>query len=281
MSGNRQPTISVVMPAHNAEKYISDSIRSVLNQSHVDFELIVCNDGSTDETRAIVEAMVKNDSRIRFIHCAVAEGAGAARNKCIDVSEGEYTAFLDADDIWCSDKLEKQLAYINDKNAEFVFSYYWTFQESTNLKSIGKLIDSHWIGRFSYADLLWKRANLGCLTVVCKSSLIRDRRMSSIKSGQDYAFWLELLRSTEHAYCLPEATAYYRTGHSSLSANKVKKIISFFKVFRFQESHSIVRSTILCLNYLVMTVYLSIRSRIQTSKFHSLSDDDKSSSEAW
>lgn len=264
MSATCNPVVTVVMPAHNAAEYIADSVHSVLSQTFEDFELIICNDGSTDATCAAVKSLCDLDSRIVFIDSEVSEGAGAARNKCLDASLGKYIAFLDADDMWQTTKLEKQIAYLEEMNADFVFSYYRTFQEHPDTKGDSRIIDSHWTGKILYEDHLWKKVNLGCLTVLCKSSLIQNKRMTNIRSGQDYAFWLDLFRSTNKAYCLPEVTAYYRTGHSSLSANKLKKISNVYRIFRHQESRTVIASLILCVNYMIMTVVLIAKSKAAT-----------------
>lgn len=263
----KTPTFSIIMPAYNAGEYISDSVDSVLNQTYVNFELLICDDGSTDKTRELALQFEARDNRVKFLQNASAGGAGAARNTCIDAASGCYFAFLDADDIWCKTKLEEQFEFIKRTGAEFVISHYKLFSRELNIEAPSNVIDSHWSGGFGYQDLLWKKMNLGCLTVVCKSTLIKDNRMSNIPSGQDYAFWLLLLKATQHAYCYPKVTAFYRVGHSSLSANKIKKIKNIFTVFHKQEEYSFVMSTILSVNYILMTFVLSMKSKLRGKKY--------------
>jgi len=264
MSVLAPPLVSVVTPAHNAQEFLASSVHSVLRQSHENLELIICDDGSSDSTWTIISQLCETDARIKAIQHISAKGAGAARNACMDASRGEYIAFLDADDMWAADKLTQQLNYMNENEADFVFSHYRTFKDHLTEDNTGIVIDSHWAGKFAYGDLLWKRANLGCLTVLCKASLINDKRMTHVKSGQDYAFWLELLKATDKAYCFPEVTASYRVGHSSLSANKIKKIKNIFSVFRHQENYSVPYCVLLCVNYSVMTTILAMKSKLRT-----------------
>lgn len=115
-------SISIVMPAYNCEKYVSESIKSVINQTHKNWELIVINDGSMDNTLSVISKIAIKDSRIRILNNSSNMGVSETRNRGIEQSNGNWIAFLDSDDVWETSKLEKQVDLANEKNAEFIFT---------------------------------------------------------------------------------------------------------------------------------------------------------------
>ena len=150
------PLVSVVMPVYNSEKYIKESIESVLGQTYINYELIIVNDASTDSSMKIVEELSKTSNKIRIVHLLYNQGVSAARNIGIKNAVGEYIAFIDSDDIWLENKLEEQLDFMISNNLKFSFTAYEilhcgtqrpnTLDTATDTTASVKDGISHWTG---------------------------------------------------------------------------------------------------------------------------------------
>tara|TARA_Y100000385_G_C13039948_1_gene614825 strand:+ start:322 stop:1119 length:798 start_codon:yes stop_codon:yes gene_type:complete len=218
--------VSILMPAFNSEKYIEESINSVLAQTYKNWELIIIDDVSTDNTSSIVKNIAINDSRIRFIQKQTRDGAANSRNIGIKKAQGRFIAFLDSDDIWKTKKLEKQIFFMEKYKYDFTYSFYSEFDIQKN----SVLIKSpKSINRFKLAFF----GNIGCLTVMYDKSKLGDFTIKRIKKRNDYALWLAILQKAKKGYCLEENLASYRKTNEGLSSgNKFSLIIYYFKVMR-------------------------------------------------
>ncbi|HDY8179557.1 TPA: glycosyltransferase family 2 protein [Vibrio vulnificus] len=208
--------VSIIMPAYNSGKTIRDSIDSVIAQSYSNWELLVIDDGSSDDTVAVVESIgLVNIKLLRNIY---AKGAAGARKTGIEYSDSRFVAFLDSDDIWDDRKLEKQLDFMSVSGAAFVYSDYSTFKDkASNIITIVKTPK-----KISYNDLI-KSCMIGCLTVVLDRTAF-DKFDFPITPKEDYAFWLKLLKQVEYAYRVPDTNSSYRLSSNSLSGKKIKEI---------------------------------------------------------
>ncbi|EOG1815092.1 TPA: glycosyltransferase [Enterobacter hormaechei subsp. steigerwaltii] len=224
--------ISVIMPSYNSADTISASIESILSQSYQNWELLITDDGSTDGTLEILSAYAEKDSRIKFFSNSKNSGAAVSRNNSIKHSKGAFLAFLDSDDIWLKNKLQKQLSFMNvTQNNDFSFTSYSLIDE--NGKHLGKTVDMQGDGlSFSYHDMLRKKATLGCSTVMLRKSSFEDISMPLIRTGQDYALWLKLLKTGKNAYLLNEVLTEYRILPNSISRNKFKKSKRQWQIYR-------------------------------------------------
>jgi glycosyltransferase involved in cell wall biosynthesis len=184
--------VSIVTPAYNNEKYIEETINSILNQTHQNFEIIVVDDYSSDKTIELVEKF--NDERIIILKNKENMGAAFSRNKALAKATGEYVAFLDADDIWLPSKLEQQLNYMISNNYDFSSTDYGIINEAG--EKLGKYITApKKITHKKFRKISW----VGCLTVMYKRSIFPDLSIpDSIKKRNDYALWLKL---SEKANC--------------------------------------------------------------------------------
>ncbi|HBV1475544.1 TPA: glycosyltransferase family 2 protein [Escherichia coli] len=209
------PLITVVMPAYNSSLFIEQAILSVLKQTYTKFELIVCDDSSTDNTMDIIERFSQLDPRVRVIKNIFFKGAAGARNSCLEMAKGEYICFLDSDDYWCENKLEIQLKFMLENNLDFCHTDYCMFIEDR-----AKVIKARNVINF---DSLTYTCDIGCLTVMLRKSIIGVTRFPNLPK-EDYAFWLLILKRGITAKKLNEVTAYYRKHKSSLSSNKIKEI---------------------------------------------------------
>lgn len=215
--------ISIIMPAYNAEKTISQSIHSVLEQTFSDFKLYIINDASSDYTEDIVKSI--KDERVIYIKNNTNLGVAASRNIAISICEGQFIAFLDSDDIWAKDKLELQYNILIN-GWDVVCSNYVTFyNELTNINGHRKSPEI-----IHYKDML-KSNYIGNLTGVYNSRKIGKIQQRNI-GHEDYVMWLEIMKSASKAYCIQNSLAMYRISPSSLSGNKLRAIGWQWHIYR-------------------------------------------------
>lgn len=227
--------VSIVMPVYNAQAYLKESVGSVQSQTYENWELIAVDDCSSDSSCSILEEMAGRDARIRLIRPGQKLGAARARNKGIDEAKGRFLAFLDADDIWQSEKLQRELAFLRQKQAVFVFTGYEFGDEDG--KGVGKVV--HVPETLTYRQAL-SRTVIFTTTVLFDMQRL-DRKllyMPDVKS-EDTATWWNILRSGVTAYGLDENLAVYRRPAKSLSSNKLEAIRRIWRLYRGQERLSI------------------------------------------
>lgn len=225
--------VSVITPTYNAAKYIEETYHSLKSQSFTDWEWVITDDGSGDETPAILRELAKTDSRLRLEIGKGNTGPAVARNRSIERASGRYIAFLDADDQWLPRKLEKQILFMADNEYAFTHTWYRSIDEAGNTRgSVIKAPD-----KLSYADML-KSNQVGCLTAIYDAQVLGKIKMPLLRKRQDYGLWLALLKKTSHVYCLPENLALYRTGMNSISSNKVELLKYNWALFRDIEKFS-------------------------------------------
>lgn len=220
---NHELLVSVVMPVHNDERFIRATIDSVLNQTHSNLELIIVEDCSIDKSLDIIKEF--NDERIRLFINESNKGAAYSRNLAIKEARGDYVAFLDADDIWEVDKLEKQLDHMVSNNYDFTYTSYRVIDESGNsvgIKYTGpKVVTHRKFMRMNY---------IGCLTAMYKRSIYPDLAIPlDIVRRNDYALWLKLSERC-NCYLLDEVLASYRKRDSgSITTSNKKSLYSYHK----------------------------------------------------
>ncbi|WP_040978307.1 glycosyltransferase family 2 protein [Oceanobacillus jeddahense] len=225
--GEKKPIISVITPTYNSERFIAETIESVQAQSFSEWEMIIVDDCSTDQTAEIVKSYAEKDDRIHLTVLDENQGSAITRNTAMDKSQGRYLAFLDSDDLWLPEKLEKQLVFMQDNGVAFSFTQYVRMNEDgTDTGAVSTAPAT-----VTYEDLM-KRCVIGCLTVMLDRERIGERRMVNIRTRQDYAFWLEITRSGHFAYGLLEVLARYRLVGNSISSNKWKAAKRNWYVFR-------------------------------------------------
>ena len=224
-------TVSVIVPVYNAEKYLKQTLLSIQNQTFKDFEAILIDDGSSDQSGEICDGQAMTDSRFKVIH-QKNSGVAAARNAGIEQAEGEFIAFLDADDCWLPEKLEKQVAFMKEKNCFLSYTAYRFIDEN------GKVLKNYSPHRLSvtYAQLL-KSNCMGCLTTMYQSKEIGKQFVPLIEKGpEDFAMLLSILRKTKakEALCLNEILAEAALGHWYV-LRKAEKIRFFKAIILFFE----------------------------------------------
>lgn len=226
--------VSIVVPVYNAERFLPETIGLVQKQTYRDWELILVDDCSSDNGAAIVRQYAKDDTRIRLIQQEVNAGAARSRNLGISQANGRYLCFLDADDIWTSQKLEKELAYMKEKKAAFVFTGY-EFADAKG-EGLGKIV--HVPEAISYEQAL-KNTTIFTSTVMIDRDKIADTDiyMPQIAS-EDTATWWHILKKYQIGYGLDENLVRYRRTEGTLSSNKLVAIQRIWGLYRRQEKLS-------------------------------------------
>lgn len=224
-----QEKVSIIVPVYNAEPYIEQTIKSVLNQEYTNFELILVENGSTDATVEKIKTF--SDERIRLIIMEDNAGAAAARNEGMKAATGEFVGFLDADDLWHKEKLVKQIAFMKEKEAAFCFTGYEFGDE--NAVGTGKIV--------KVPDALVYKQALNNTTIFTSTVIFDTRKiakdrlyMPQIKS-EDTALWFRVLREGYTAYGLNENLVTYRRPAKSLSSNKVEAMRRIWNLYRKHE----------------------------------------------
>ncbi|PLS04332.1 glycosyltransferase family 2 protein [Neobacillus cucumis] len=232
-----QPLVSIITPVYKAEKFIAETIKSVQQQTYENWEMILVNDVSPDNSVKIINTFAEADSRIRLVNLEENSGAAVARNTAIKFSKGKYIAFLDSDDLWHPDKLMKQIRFMEKGNLPFSFTAYEIMEE--NGTRTGKIV--HVPDNIDYDGLL-KNTIIGCLTVVLNKETIGHIEMVNIRTRQDFVLWLDILKRGHLAYGLDETLAYYRKVEGSISNNKIKAAKRNWYVYRKIEKLSLLKS---------------------------------------
>ncbi|MGJ8581707.1 MAG: glycosyltransferase family 2 protein [Psychromonas sp.] len=205
--------ISIIMPSFNSAKTLSQSISSTLEQTYPNWELLITDDASTDNSTDVINHFVKKDERIKLFTLDKNSGAGAARNHSIQHAKGRFIAFLDADDIWLPTKLEKQIKFMLDNKYALTYSAYQKFDSDSDLGVINPPLE------VSYNQLLYSNV-IGCLTAIYDTEYIGKKYMPLIRKRQDMGLWLTILKMVPKAYCLNEVLAKYRVD-SGMTQNKL------------------------------------------------------------
>lgn len=228
--------VSIITPTYNCARFIGSTIESVLNQTYQDWELLITDDCSTDDTVDIVSHYVQSDSRIRLFKLDKNSGAGAARNNSIKEAKGKYLAFLDSDDRWLPTKLEKEISFMNEKHSSVVYSSYLTCEEDGKPKGI-IVCRSHETAFSVRCD-----DRMGALTFMYDMEKLGKIYMPTIRRRQDWCYKMLVLNKARHAYGIKEPLAIYRLVGNSLSSHKINLIKYNIQSYRITLGWSWLRS---------------------------------------
>lgn len=231
--------VSVIVPAYNCEKFIGETIASVLAQTYKNWEMIIVDDCSSDHTRDIVLNSAKQDSRIKYYFLQHNSGAAVARNTAMEHAEGEYMAFLDSDDIWVPDKLEKQLSFMKENDVAFSSTSYELIDEDSKL--LGKVRLARPLT--DYKRMLYSNV-LGNSTVMYSVRKLGKFKIPDIRKRNDYVLWLAILKKEKYAVGMPDVLMQYRVRKHSLSSNKFGLVKYHWYIYRKVEGIGMLRSFI-------------------------------------
>lgn len=245
--------VSIIMPSYNTAKFISETIYSVLTQTYTNWELIIVDDCSTDNTDEVAKPFL-SDERIKYIKNEKNSGAAISRNRALCEAKGKWIAFLDSDDLWLPEKLEKQIAFMEKNDYRFSYTNYIEIDETANPNGRSvtgpKKVTRH--GMYNYC---W----MGCLTVMYNAETVGLIQIADIKKNNDYAMWLKVCKKAD-CYLLDEVLAKYRKRSGSISNHGYTKLIKWhYKLYREAEKKSSLVSAVLTLRNLFWGVWKKIR----------------------
>lgn len=234
--------VSIVMPVHNAEAVLEETVKSVLEQSFGDYELIMVEDASTDGSRDLMYKLAGEDSRIKVLVNEGEHGAAHARNMGIKAAKGRYLAYLDADDLWHKDKLKKTLRFMQERDASFVFTAYEFGDE--NAKGTGRVV--HVPKELDYAHALTRTIIFTSTVMLDLDKLGKKKVLMPPVPSEDTASWWRILRSGVSACGLDENLVTYRRAGKSLSSNKLVAVKRIWYLYR-RQAHLDLTKSVFCM----------------------------------
>lgn len=210
--------VSVITPVYNAETVIGKTLESVFAQTYKNIEIVLVDDCSSDNSQLVIEKYQKEHPEIVYFRQPTNQGAGAARNKALELAKGQYVAFLDADDLWYQEKIERQIKLLNEKGGAFSYTAIEMIDDGGNIVKKKRKVKE----QITYKFLL-RNTMIATSTVLIDRKKLGDFRMPLRRGGQDYATWLILLRNGTIAYGINEALEQYRIGNKNSLAGKKRK----------------------------------------------------------
>ena len=248
-----EPLVSIITPVYNAEMFLSDTIKSVQNQTYKNWEMLLVDDCSKDNSAQIIKEFQKYDDRIKYIKLEKNSGASVSRNTGIKNAKGRFIAFVDSDDIWKPEKLEVQVKYMLENNLGFTFTSYRYMKEDGELTNKVAKAPS----KINYNGLL-KNTIIGCSTVLIDKNIVEYFEMPLVRRGQDTATWLQILRKEKYAYGIDKDLVDYRLVGESLSSNKIIALKRTWNTYRNVEKLGLIKSSYVFCFY----VFNAIKKRI-------------------
>lgn len=243
-------SVSIIMPMFNSGQFIEGTINSVRDQTYDNWELLIVDDCSKDDSVEVASRLASDDHRIKVISLNSNGGAAVARNEGIKASSGRFIAFLDSDDRWDSEKLAKQVKFMKERELAFSHTGFRRV-DSTTGKKLSEYVPP---ARLTYKDMLYSN-QVGCLTAMFDTQQVGRIEMPSIRKRQDYAMWLKILRKVGSVYALEEVLASYTVRTNSISSNKISLLKYNYSVFRDCEKLSWPAS----LYYLLANTFMRIK----------------------
>ena len=241
--------VSIITPSYNSSKFIKETIASVQAQTYSHWEMLITDDGSTDNSFEIIKEICKKDSRIKLFSIKNA-GPAVARNNSIKHAKGKYIAFIDSDDLWKKNKLLKQIEFMHKKNIEISHTSYEIIDDDSVIKGTrqAKLMN--------YKKLI-KSCDIGLSTVIIKKSLIENLRFPNLKTKEDYVLWLEIAKNGKIIHALNTKLTQWRKSNNSLSSSVVRKLTDGYYVYRYYLKFNVIKSLysllVLSINFLNKT----------------------------
>ena len=236
-------SVSIITPTFNSERFIAETILSVQAQTYKDWEMIIVDDCSTDRTAEIVASFQEKDSRIKYFHNATNKGSAFSRNLALQNAKGKWIAFLDSDDLWHPEKLEKQIEFMTKNNFHFSYTNYCEIDE--NSKETGILITGP---KIITNNLMKAYCWPGCLTIMYDAKKIGLLQSADLEINEEYSIWIKASNKS-NCYLLDENLAKYRRHSQSLSNRSYFNLIKWhYLLFRKSENKNIITSILLTIN---------------------------------
>ncbi|MGP6140257.1 glycosyltransferase family 2 protein [Jeotgalibaca sp. A127] len=245
--------VSIVTPVYNAERFIEKTINSVQAQTYEQFEMILVDDCSPDDSAAVIKKLTALDERIKYVKLDENAGAAVARNTGLEHAKGQYVAFIDSDDVWKPEKLAKQIAFMKKNDYAFTYTNFEMVEEDGTVINASVPLPE----KLNYSGLL-KNTAIACSTVIIDRKVIGDFRMPLVRKGQDTATWLKILRTHDYAYLFNEVMGSYRQVQGSISSNKIGALKRTWNTYRNIEKLPLPKA----LYYFAFYVFNAVKRRI-------------------
>lgn len=242
--------VSIITPTYNCGKFIERTIKSVQAQDYTNWEMVIVDDCSTDDTKEVVEKMMAEDDRIKYHILETNSGAAVARTTAMELAKGDYMAFCDSDDIWYPNKLSKQLKFMQDNAYNFTCTKYEQIDEDDN--ELGRVIKV--VKKTDYNRLLLD-CPVGNSTVMYNVKNMGKFKVPNIRKRNDDALWLTMLKKEKYIYGMDEVLMKYRVRQNSISSNKIQLVKYHWKLYREIEHLSIFRSAFHCCWWVFLKVF--------------------------
>lgn len=234
--------VSIILPYYKKSFFVEKTIKSIIDQTYEDFEVIIIDDEISDQSLKVMDKLKAIDQRINIIRNDKNIGAGLSRNKAIQISKGSFIAFCDSDDLWNKFKLEKQINFMKNKNIDFSFTAYNVIDET------GKVIRN----RSAFSEMIFKdlvkSCDIGLSTVIMKKELFEKFNFffPDLKTKEDYVLWLNLSQNGVKMFGINEILASWRKSKDSLSSSYIQKIFDGYRVYRYFLKYNYFKS-LMCL----------------------------------
>lgn len=238
--------VSIITPVYNCEKYLKDTIENVIKQTYTNWEMLLVDDCSTDKSEEVIKEYTKKDKRVKYFKLKENSGAAVARNFALEKAEGRFIAYLDADDAWKLDKLEKQIKFMLDNNYAFTCTSYEKIDEEGNSKNKIVRIPEKVDYKFFLRNTIIQTVGVMVDTKITGKEVLQ---MPNIRRRQDAATWCQLLKNNYNCYGMNEALSYYRVVSNSLSSNKLKAVKGTWYLYRKIEKLSLFKSCFCFIGY--------------------------------
>ncbi len=236
--------VSIITPTYNSEKFIEKTIQSIINQTYTNWELLITDDNSNDQTVSIINNYVINDKRIKLYKLKKNSGAGLARNNSISKSSGRFISFCDSDDQWKPTKLEKQIKFLIDNKLKFTYSSYDVHNENGDFVKKVNALDN-----MTY-NILLRNNYIGCLTAIYDKNALGKMYMPALRKRQDWLLWIKILKIIGKTKGMKENLAIYCDRSNSISSNKLTMLKYNWIVYKKGLGFGIFKSIFLLLNFL-------------------------------
>ena len=231
----KEKLVSIIMPTYNCGSFIKKTIESVLNQTYKNWELIIVDDCSKDNTEEVVKKI--KDKRIKYYKLKQNSGAAVARTESMKKAKGYYMAFLDSDDLWYPEKLEKQIKFMEDNNYDFTCTAYEQIDEKDNL--LEKIIK---VKKKANYNRILLDCPVGNSTVMYNVDKLGKFEVPNIRKRNDDALWLQIIKKAKYIYGMDDILMKYRIRSNSISSNKLSLVKYHWQLYREIEHLSVIRS---------------------------------------
>lgn len=249
MENKKEELVSIIMPAYNCGDFIGTTLDSVINQSYKNWEVIVVDDCSNDNTADVVQEYIKKDNRIKYHKLEKNSGAAVARNKAVDLASGKYMAFLDSDDVWFAEKLTKQIGFMEENDYGFTCTSYTKIDERGEY--LNRTIATQ--PKRDYDGVL--KTCPGNSTVIYNAEKLGKFKIPDIKKRNDYVMWLQVIKKEKYLHGIEEPLGSHRIRTEGISSNKKSLVGYHWKVYREIEKLSLLKSSYLIVYWVVATVF--------------------------